>query len=148
MKITEMSDIPWPDPDAPLPIVAANDLRLCLIYWTQDGKMRAVIEFQGYCAHKFGPPNDETLHGHPLYAHGLRHYGIFLIEGSPWIQDLEAINRVHPYHNPDRFMQYRHYVWTFHDSTFECVAIDHKISLTDEQSRPVIQNLSEWLTKK
>jgi hypothetical protein len=32
------------------------------------------------------------------------------------------MNRVHPEHNASRFGSLRHFVLTFHDNTFECVA--------------------------
>jgi hypothetical protein len=36
---------------------------------------------------------------------------------------LERMNAVHPRHDPQRFMaDLRHFVFAFHDSTFECIA--------------------------
>ena len=32
------------------------------------------------------------------------------------------MNSVHPYHKKAHFEPYRHFVFAFHDSTFECVA--------------------------
>jgi hypothetical protein len=34
----------------------------------------------------FGMPNDETLHGHPLYERGLEVYGAFRVEDSSWVR--------------------------------------------------------------
>ena len=66
--------------------------------------------------------DDEALHGHPLYDRGLRRYGAYELRHSSWVRALERMNRVHPRHSPERFARLRHYVFTFHDSTFECVA--------------------------
>src|SRR5262249_17748356 len=73
-------------------------------------------------AHYFGPPNDEALSGHPLYRKGLRHYGVCEVKNSSWVRALERMNRVHPSHHPRMFSRYRHFVFTFHDTTFECIA--------------------------
>ncbi len=35
---------------------------------------------------------------------------------------LERMNSVHPHNRPERFWQLSHFVFAFHDSTFECVA--------------------------
>ena len=80
------------------------------------------IAFTGALVHYFGPPNDETLHAHPLAAFGMSHYGAFEVRHSRWIEELRTMNRVHPHHNDARFDRLRHFIWAFHDSTFECLA--------------------------
>lgn len=40
-------------------------------------------------------PNDESLHGHPLFERGLAFYGAFRVENSSWIRALVRINSVH-----------------------------------------------------
>jgi len=35
---------------------------------------------------------------------------------------LERMNAVHPQHTSQLFARYRHFVFAFHDTTFECVA--------------------------
>jgi hypothetical protein len=89
---------------------------------TEDGEVMAVIRFAGRCAHLFGPPNDEAFDGHPLASRGLHPYGSFRIRRSSWIRSLERMNAVHPHHRPDPFRELQHFVLSFHDSTFECVA--------------------------
>jgi hypothetical protein len=70
-----------------------------------------------------GPPNDEALLGHPLAARGLSHYGAYEVIDSSWIRKLERMNSVHDRHDSSRFFKdKRHFVFTFHDSTFECIA--------------------------
>ena len=44
------------------------------------------------------------------------------IAASSWVRALEQMNAVHPYHRPETFSDYHHYIFAFHDSTFECVA--------------------------
>lgn len=88
----------------------------------QSNEPCAVIDFVTPYAHMFGPPNDEAFGGHPLAERGLRPYGAFEVEGSSWLAILERMNSVHPYHLPERFRKYRHFVLSFHDITFECIA--------------------------
>jgi len=77
----------------------------------------------------FGPPNDEAFSGHPLAARGLEPYSVFEIAGSTWLRSLVQMNSVHPYHNADRFGTFRHWVFSFHDTTFECIAVSFSIAL-------------------
>jgi hypothetical protein len=71
---------------------------------------------------RFGTPNDEVLHGHPLHGKGLEPYAAHLIANSAWLAELQRINSVHPYYDPARWLSYEHYLLTFHDDTFECIA--------------------------
>jgi hypothetical protein len=67
-------------------------------------------------------PNDEAFSGYPLADRGLMPYGAYRIERSSWVRRLERMNRVHENHRAERFDRLTHFVLTFHDSTFECVA--------------------------
>jgi hypothetical protein len=69
------------------------------------------------------------LRGHPLASRGLQAYSAFEVRNSSWIRQLERMNSVHPQHNPARYSMLHHYVFAFHDSTFECVARDFSLSL-------------------
>ncbi len=124
--VVELHGIPWCDPGAPMPALAAADhyLRLGYISLGRDVAEDSivVVTFDGPYALFFGPPNDEAFSGHPLADRGPRPYGAYRIEHSSWIRRLERVNRVHPYHRPERFAELTHYIFAFHDSTFECVA--------------------------
>lgn len=78
-------------------------------------------------AHMFGPPNDEAFSGHPLASRGLGPYGAYVIQRSSWIRRLERMNSVHRAHRPESFARYRHFVLSFHDTTFECVAAGYSV---------------------
>jgi hypothetical protein len=88
----------------------------------EDGDVMAVVRFVGCYAHMFGPPNDEAFMGHPLASRGLKPYGAFRVRNSSWIRALERMNSVHSAHTPAMFARYEHFILSFHDSTFECVA--------------------------
>jgi hypothetical protein len=82
----------------------------------------AFVRFHHVRLHLFGAPNDETLAGHALWGRGLRHYGVYQIKHSSLVRRLERMNAVHPQHRATAFDRLQHYIFTFHDSTFECVA--------------------------
>lgn len=141
-SIVELRDVPRSDTGAPCPMVLSTEGALLLCYFRQfplnDDEMKSVgsggeyetdeasllVEFRLWRAHMFGPPNDEAIRGHPLADRGVRPYGVFEVKNSSWIRGLERMNRVHRLHRPEQFQDLRHFIFTFHDSTFECVAPD------------------------
>ena len=72
----------------------------------------------------YGYPNDEALAGHPLYLSGLRHYGVFEVLEPSWRQRVIDQNLISFPRTPPQYTTLRHFVITFHDSTFECLAQD------------------------
>ncbi|TQV82148.1 hypothetical protein [Denitrobaculum tricleocarpae] len=139
-KVVELRDLPQMDPAAPLPALVANEQYVDLIYliveqdpdWdgttstmvttdTERGQV-ACIRFDRVWSHSWGAPGDETLVSHPLAARGLTYYSVFEVLNSSWVRLLERMNSVHPRHSPSFFDSARHFIFTFHDSTFECVA--------------------------
>jgi len=139
-KVVELSDLPQSSVGAPCPIVLAGDFFLVVAFFVENtpadwdgtsvrivgpdssGEPVAVVRFERRCASFFGPPNDEAFSGHPLAARGLHPYGAFEVVNSSWVRSLERMNSVHPYHRPERYAALRHFVLSFHDTTFECVA--------------------------
>lgn len=81
----------------------------------------ALVEIRGCRLTQFGHPNDEALPGHPLYDRGMEGYGIYEVIHSSWVEKHLQINRVH---FPNYQWTGRHFMFTFHDSTFECIAAD------------------------
>jgi hypothetical protein len=113
------------------------------------GEAIAVVRFRWPSAHMFGPPNDEAFSGHPLAARGLRPYRVFEVQQSSWIRSLERMNSVHPGHNRERFLKgRRHYIFAFHDSTFECIAEGFAFELVRASMRTVIGRMAELLAER
>lgn len=112
----------WPQPStSPEPFVFASDTQLGLRY-IAAGEEIAVIHFPLVQKFQFGSPNDEALGGHPLIKHGLTHYRVHRIDNSPWLEELERRNAIHTRHDKQRFLTDAiHYVFTFQDSTLECI---------------------------
>lgn len=91
-------------------------------YDSQD-ECVCVVNFERPTIHTFGPPNDEAFAGHRLEKKGVTPYSAFEIINSSWIQQLEIMNSVHPYHDRGQFLKdKRHFIISFHDSAFECIA--------------------------
>jgi hypothetical protein len=61
---------------------------------------------------------------------GLLPYAINEVIDSRWDRELTRQNRVKFPNTPDSTA--RHFIVTFHDSTFECIAGDLKASLSDD----------------
>lgn len=132
-RAVELADIPQMDVGAPMPLALASDSSLLLSFLLRDGGS-AVVVFDRAIHHSFGHPNDEVLHGHPLYAAGLQPYAACEVFDSPLIASLAKINSVHPRHDPARFSTLRHIVFTFHDSMFECVARTYDVTTSEATS--------------
>jgi hypothetical protein len=94
-----------------------------------EGEPTAIVSFSRYTAYFHGPPNDEAFSGHPLSDRGLDPYGAYEVQKSSWIKRLIEMNRVHPYQRDESFTDCRHFILSFHDSVFECVARDYTVSL-------------------
>ncbi len=138
-RVVELKDVPQSSVGAPCPMILAGEHHVHIAYFLEcrtqdwdgksvhvvgedsDGEPVALVELTRCYAHMFGPPNDEAFGGHPLAARGLRPYGVFEVLDSSWIRRLERMNARHPYHRPERLARYRHLIFSFHDTTFECV---------------------------
>ena len=146
-RVIPVLSVPPCEPGAPSPMVLADEFRVFVAYYARatDSGLRAdwdgltvsdpmdeavvLVEFESAYAHLFGPPNDEAFSGHPLASRGLQPYTVSEVERSSWIRALERMNAVHPYHRTEHFSKYRHFIFAFHDSTFECVAEGFQVHL-------------------
>lgn len=120
-RVIELNDVPQSDIGAPQPLVLSDSSVTLLAYAVRNEEV-ALVEFRSCQSFMFGAPNDEAFSGHPLADRGLRPYGAFEIENSSWIRQLEKMNSVHPHHQGGWLLTLKHFIFAFHDSTFECVA--------------------------
>jgi hypothetical protein len=105
----------------------------------------ALAEFKAPVAVKMGPPNDEVLHGHPLYGRGLAWYGAYVVENSRWLAELVEINRVHEQFDPQLWQEKRHFLLVFHDEVVEAVARDIEIQTMRTSMRALLAESIEKL---
>jgi hypothetical protein len=112
----------WPQPDTvSMATVAMFGSVLVVGYGTREDEY-VLVSFAFATDHKVGGPNDEVLHGHPLYDFGLKHYSIHRVEHSPWLEQLNVQNSVHHRHDRQRFMQDKvHYLFALKEETVECI---------------------------
>jgi hypothetical protein len=116
--------VPWlPDPDAPTPVLFADEHSAVLVYRAavEVGSLPAIVGFPGCRATRFGYPDGDGLPGHPLYAAGLGYHGVFEVMASSW---LDAIRAASPERDRPTPAGRRHFVVTFDDTVFECLADD------------------------
>lgn len=145
MKLIEISGLLSIDVGAPTPTIISNDSNLYLMFYSNEEstdnevlKERNsvydrgifVVRFNMFLQYKFGMPNNEIIIGHPYSKLGLKPYSFYQLEGSDWIKELMKIDSIHPYYNKENWVSYKHYIFTFHDNMFECVAKDFEINET------------------
>ena len=145
MTRLEIIDLKFPlNSGAPSPKLICDDVNLILLFYvdifelpeisdnilerdiSQD-KGVAILRFKNVYIHKFGIPNDEVLFGHPYYDLGLKPYSMSSIIDSDWIKDIKRIQVKHPYFNEQSFDKLAHYIITFKDNTFECIAENYNV---------------------
>ena len=144
--VKKLTGLPQSSVGAPCPMILCSESNLHLAYYLQqdtsdwNGLPRivgihsgaedcALVRFSGLISHMFGHPNDEAFEGHPLERRGLRPYAEFEVENSSWIRKLERMNSVHLAHRPEVYFSRKHFIFAFHDSTFECIASNFELSI-------------------
>jgi hypothetical protein len=155
--VVELDNVPQSSIGAPCPMILVGEDHLHVAYYLENtppgwdgttvkvlsehtgGEPVALVSFTHPYAHMFGPPNDEAFEGHPLKSRGLRPYAVFEVVHSSWIRQLERMNSVHEHHQPERFAEYHHFVFAFHDTTFECVAENFSVSVHTGNVAQVLQ---------
>jgi len=158
-KVIELKNVPQSSVGAPMPVILSDEHQVFLAYLLQyetnwnnpksadferNGEPIAIIEFKMCRSFMFGSPNEEVFQGHPLYERGLRPYSVSEIENS-WIRKLERMNSVHELHKPENFEKYKHFVFAFHDSTFECVATNFEISIHESSLENILPEMQKKL---
>jgi hypothetical protein len=91
----------------------------------------AIVEFPACSLIKYPGPNDEGRREDPLYSE--MPYGIYEVLKSSWIAELG-------WENSDLA---RHFIITFHDSTFECIAGDIRSEITQDRYDVVFSRIGE-----
>lgn len=163
-ELKEIETLLFIVPGAPAPVVLSNEYKLNVLYYYQREvaevgasilKQRnnikddgiANVTFENYLIYKLGYPNAEVLQSHPYYKLGLSWYKLYEVLGSTWIKDIEQMNKMHPLHNPTRYKMFKHFIITFEDSTFECIAKGVEIFFSQKVTmKNAIENVSLQLS--
>lgn len=127
-----------PDTGAPNPVLLQTDSSAALLFGARerlkDGTLsqvdgNAVIRFPTCHVTKFGYPNDEAASGIPRFQ-GVA-YGTYEVSGSSWIEEIREQNR-HSFPDTPYLVDAKHFVFAFHDSTFECIANEMETEFNHE----------------
>ena len=150
-KLLELADFPRPGyTGGHDPSVFSDDHSLLLAY-KDENHSTVVLTIKHPTCYMFGHPNEEVLHGHPLFEKGVVRFGVSQVLNSSWIKDLERVNSVHEKHRSGWQASLNHYIFSFHDSTFECVAAEIDIvspSRTVNGTRDAINAVFEQWEKE
>lgn len=135
MRLVEIKDAFRIDYGAPCPILLASDHQLRLFFY--DGAYNAErieVRFISSPFFSFSPPNDEALNGHPYYELGLVSCGFFELLDSDLFDKVKSYGRFHPYYNPNFYDGYHHYLITFKERLFECIASKYEVIIHGNKS--------------
>ncbi len=144
-KVIELKEFPfWPTGN-PMPTVVVDERSTFLCYvvnelynpnflkldteiisTSEESERFAIIYFNDCADFKLGYPNDEGLDDHPLYGRGLTFYAAHEVVNSSWIRQVGF-----------SLANYHHYILTFKDSTFECIATGFEVKKIVQASRSV-----------
>jgi hypothetical protein len=138
-----------PEAAVTLPIVLQTDyytfLAFSAMYEKPDGMREeagyGIVQFDGCSLTKFGYPNDEALMGHPLMSRGLGAYGVYEVRNSTWIKQVTEFNRITFPNTPPSTK--KHFMFSFHDSTFECIARGLHAWVSTELYTKVVAELAQ-----
>lgn len=152
------------DVGAPLPFLLCNDDRTFLTFYVSEQNLSwdgtrvkivdpasteevslCLVKFNGCASAKLGHPNDEAQRGHPLEGRGLEGYTAQIVKNSPWLNEVAKTNSAHPKDNPETWNSLNHYVFWFHDSTFECLAESYEVEVSSETMAELLQRVEAKL---
>jgi hypothetical protein len=107
-----------------------------------------VIEMWGCTEIRFGGPNDEAIHGHPLHGRGPQGYRAHEVVNSAWIEEAIKVNSVHPHHSDAPFRQLHHYALLFHDEMLEALADGIESRLVTGTMTSILHDLASSLIEQ
>jgi len=67
---------------------------------------------------------DEVIAAHALTGRGLAAYGTFLVEHSPWLQEMQLVDKSHDQFDAAKWSKIKHFMLCFKDRIFEALAIE------------------------
>lgn len=141
MELTEIKGLFEMDLGSPSPTILSNDNELFIAFYADRESSSTIpqerntvfdtgivaLKFKTYLKYTFGLPGAETIQGHPYSKLGMKSYSFYELKNSDFIKSLETIEKIHPYYDSTKWEKYKHYILTFHDNMFECIAQDFEI---------------------
>lgn len=141
MELIEIKGLFELDYGAPSPTILSNDNELFIAFYADKESTSTIpqerntiydtgifsLKFKRYLKYTFGIPGNETIHGHPYSKLGMQSCTFYELRNSDLIKSMQDIEKIHPDYNPEKWKMYKHYILTFHDNMFECIAQDFEI---------------------
>jgi hypothetical protein len=133
-----LDDVPHPAADAAEPFLVSSGQRVILAYpiaesdferfgpFDSDDDPFCTVLFPDAAFYRLGPPGNGELEIHPLAAQGLLGYSVHEVMNSSLAAEIPAAGEPAAATNSTS-AAHRHFVVTFNESTFECVASDYTV---------------------
>ena len=146
-RLAQLNEIPDMNRGAPCPIVLRDEWTTVVGFYlatpptpTFGIEVRVVspseaqlpiciVSFHRCMAVYSGPPGTDDLGCHPLADRGLRRSSAYEVVHSSWIDQLMRRPSVNSDHGVEVMRRKRHFILTFHDFIFECIADDLEVML-------------------
>ena len=141
MELIEIKGLFEIDYGAPSPTILSNDNELFIAFYADKESTSAMLQerntiydtgivalkFKRYLKYTFGMPSNETIHCHPYSKLGMRSCSFYELRNSDLIKSLQDMEKINEDYDPETWKMYKHYILTFHDNMFECIAQDFEI---------------------
>jgi len=123
-------NLEW-DTGAPLPTILQWEHEAHVLFYLRSCKHVGAIIFERCVATRFGPPGEE---GHALEGHGWEPHTLLEVINSAWLSKMVG-----------RTNGYSHFLISFHDTSFECIARSFRTSqLPGTFADAVQQTIEQW----
>ncbi|MPW22392.1 hypothetical protein GCT13_37590 [Paraburkholderia sp. CNPSo 3157] len=129
---TLLDSVPMPAPVSTEPFVIADEGRVMLVYriapsnfhrygpFARNEEPFCLVRFDSAVFQSLGPPSHEELSRHVLHAKGLCCYGAYEVLYSTLVAEW--------WPDVPRAIALRHFIFTFEESSFECIASDCQLA--------------------
>lgn len=144
MGVVEIDIGCQPSPSGSDEAILSNERRTLVMFAAIDTKKSsrgyledkgiAIVECVGCCQSRHGYPNDEGRQEHPLWGAGLKDAcGVCEVLESSWVEQVSSQMKTSArriwgrryesaYKPTGQATSLRHFIFTFKESTFECIA--------------------------
>ena len=127
---------------APCPMVFANEHVVHLSYYDINGDV-ALVKFEHCFEFKMGMPGEDQISKSPYSDLGLINFEAHTVVNSPWLNELESRYRViSDFSRGER--EYVHYIFAFHDRTFECISSGFSVQKHTETTVKLVLMDKAW----